>query len=354
MWVAPHAELDPSAVSLRAEGNNLGVEAVLRRYLPEGVALPAGMVVGRASLSASLRGSHLEPTLEVAAQLPDASASATAQLRRTAARLTLASPHADTAATLHLLPPSFEDIKAAVTQAQASALALPNVAGLDGEVGLRGLDVVPLLSGEAAARQLALQSGQPLRLKLNGKARVSGIVKRGMASTSSGWEFVGDLGLESVRVNQLKLFHKLAGSLSMSSGGVSVHGKGLRASETLDLDLALPLLGQHGALQQPASLNTDVEQSRSQAASDVATVEGVDSLPPAVDGSEEALVQPHARHGGGRLQMRCGPLQVAADINAAGSQMDFKVGRMGARAHQLGNQSRTHQAVSYLPPRLLP
>lgn len=336
MWVAPRAELDPRAVSLRAEGHDLGVEAVLRRYLPEGVALPPGMVVGRASLSASLLGSHLEPTLEVAAQLPDASASATAQLRRTAARLTLASPHADTAATLHLLPPSFEDVKAALTQTQASALAVPNVAGLDGEVGLRGLDVMPLLSGEAAARQLALQSGQPLRLKLNGRARVSGSVKRGQVAPASSWEFVGDLGLESVRVNQLKLFHKLAGRLSLSSGGVSVHGKGLRASETLDLDLALPLLGHQAAKQQPADSDASVEQSSSQSVSDVAIAEDAVSLPPAVVGVEEAHTQPDARRGGGRLQMRCGPLQVAADINAAGSQLDFKVGRLFTHDQYVG------------------
>ena len=47
--------MDPSAVAMRAEGQGLAAEAVLRRYLPEGMALPPGMVVGHANLSATLQ-----------------------------------------------------------------------------------------------------------------------------------------------------------------------------------------------------------------------------------------------------------------------------------------------------------
>lgn len=92
------------------------VEAVARRYLPEGVAPPPGMVVGRASLTATMLGSHMAPTLEVALSLPEASASCAVTLRREAARLSLASPHADAAGTVHLAPPSFDAVKAAITQ----------------------------------------------------------------------------------------------------------------------------------------------------------------------------------------------------------------------------------------------
>ena len=302
-----------------------------------------------------MQGSHLEPTLEVAAQLPEASASCTAQLRRTAAQLTMSSPHADTTVTAHLLPPSLEDVKAAVTQVQATALAKPNVAGLDGEVGLRGLDVVPLVSldGEAALRQLAAQSGQPLRLKLNGRAKVSGVVQReafvdaghaapatspngGGTSRTGSWVFEGDLGLESMRVNQLKLFQKLAGRLSVSGAGISVHGKGMWASETLDLDLALPL---------PASVPGEEQQQLAASAGDAAgntsqvltagalgasgpqpAVEAVTEPGEAAAAADQLQPQTPVRRGGSGLQMRCGPLQVAADINAAGSQLDFKVG----------------------------
>ena len=55
MWVAPRAEMDPSAVSVKAEGHDLAVEAVARRYMPEGVVPPPGIVVGRASLTASMQ-----------------------------------------------------------------------------------------------------------------------------------------------------------------------------------------------------------------------------------------------------------------------------------------------------------
>lgn len=55
MWVAPCAEMDPSAVSFKAEGQDLGMEAVARRYMPEGVAPPPGMAVGRASLAATMQ-----------------------------------------------------------------------------------------------------------------------------------------------------------------------------------------------------------------------------------------------------------------------------------------------------------
>ena len=54
MWVAPIAEMDPSAVSISAEGRDLAAEAVARRYLPEGLALPPGMVLGKASLIATM------------------------------------------------------------------------------------------------------------------------------------------------------------------------------------------------------------------------------------------------------------------------------------------------------------
>ena len=333
----------------------------------------------------------MDPALKASVQLPEASASCTAQLRREAARITLASPYADASGTLHQDPPSFPAVKAAITQAQASALAVPKVTGLDADVAMRGLDVVPLVSDEAALRQLASQSGQPLRLKLNGRARVSGSVQklgaasanvaaagtsaapmagsgsgRGSSSSSSGgssssdsWVFSGDLGLESVRINQLKLFQKLAGSLTVSESGISVHGKGTRASETLDLDLALPLLAPSLLQLQPAGEAANSTSLESTSVLGGGTGQAPERSEPGVEaamaaataprllstntvgGSSEAggvseiastaaaaQLQPQStlhQAGGGGLQLRCGPLQVAAGINAAGSQLDFKV-----------------------------
>jgi hypothetical protein len=61
MWVAPRAEHEPSAVSIRAEGQDLAADAVVQRFLPKGVVLPPGMVLGRASLNALLQVIYLLP-----------------------------------------------------------------------------------------------------------------------------------------------------------------------------------------------------------------------------------------------------------------------------------------------------
>ena len=44
-------------MSMHAEGHDLVAEAVARRYLPEGVALPPGMVLGHGTLTATLQAS---------------------------------------------------------------------------------------------------------------------------------------------------------------------------------------------------------------------------------------------------------------------------------------------------------
>ena len=303
----------------------------------------------------------MEPTIDVALQLPEASASAAVELRRAAIRASVASPSGDAAGTLHLSPPSFEAVKAALTQAEATALARPNVTGLDADVSLRGLDVAPLVSDEQALRKMTAQSGQPLRLRLNGRARVSGTVSQegeatgsGAAAGSPGWLFAGDLGLESVRVNQLKLWQKLAGRLSVSGTGVSVHGKGLRANETLDLDLVLPLLAAQQAPQQaPQQAEAAQQQQQQQVAPEAAAAEA-DAAEMSAGGQPQAGAEataeesaegqatavaaapesagpqvPVQQRGGGGLQLRCGPLQVAAEVDATGSQLDFKVGDGG-------------------------
>lgn len=326
----------------------------------------------------------MEPTLEVAAALPEAQASCSATLRREAARLSWASPQGDASGTVFLAPPGFDAVKAAVTQAQATALARPSPTGLEADVALRGLDVVPLASDQAALRQLAVQqSGQPVRLRLNGRIRVAGTVRQGAAvaagakAASSGgsvgsaaaasptpWEFTGELGLEGVRVNQLKLWQKLAGRLAVSDSGLSVHGKGLRPYETLDLDLALPLLAAPAA-PQPRQLATQTQAAAKQEAEAASTAadegsatgEAAAAASPEVPGADPApqpaavveQLQPARRAGGGRLHLRYGPLQVAADINAPGSQLNFKVGRAAARAAPLRARHRIQATPGVRP-----
>nr|AXF41549.1 carbonic anhydrase CAH0010 [Chlorella sp. ArM0029B] len=386
MWVAPSAETHPSAVSISAEGHGLAVEPLARRYLPDGMRVPPGMLAGHASLTASMKGSHMEPTVEVAVSLPEAEATCSATLRRDSMRLSAQSPkQGEGACTLYMSPPSIEATKAALTQSQALALAKPNLSGVEADVTLKGLDVVPFLSNEAAVRQLAVQqAGQPARLRIAGRVRVAGSVRKqqeqaagGQAADAGGsnsagagsWEFTGDLGLESIRVNQLKLWQKLAGRLTVSDTAVSVHGKGLR-NETLDLDLALPLLAPAAAaaaaprqvqaaapqqlqvapppaaeapVVQAATAATEAEPEAAAAAMAAAAAEDGGAAGEAeASGAEEAsgasAPAPEAaaaavdrqpaevqRAGGGRLQLRCGNLQVAADMNARGSQLDFKV-----------------------------
>ena len=59
---------------------------------------------------------------------------------------------------------------------------------------------------------------------------------------------VGDLKLDGLRVNQLKLCKQLAGSLALSDRGLHLQARGGRPDEALDLDLA------GGILQMPASM----------------------------------------------------------------------------------------------------
>ena len=247
LWVAPSAEMDPRAVSISAEGKGLPMEALAQYYLPAGASLPPGVVLGQARLTASMRGSHMEPTIDVSyqvgavcvqspglglswgptcsrrlwaaepscLQLPDAPASGSVQFSRESILCNIASPYADLISSVLVRPPSFEAIKAAITQEQAAALAKPNIAGGNADVTFKGLDLVPLVSDQAALQQLAQQSGQPVRLRVNGCAKVAGSVEQPADPSSSSWVLGGTLGLESIRLNQLKLFRSLAGSMQV-------------------------------------------------------------------------------------------------------------------------------------------
>lgn len=138
------------------------------------------------------------------------------QFSRESILCNIASPYADLVSSVLVRPPSFEAIKAAITQEQAAALAKPNIAGGNADVTFKGLDLVPLVSDQAALQQLAQQSGQPVRLRVNGCAKVAGSVEQ-QADSGSSWVLGGTLGLENIRLNQLKLFRSLAGSMQVGS-----------------------------------------------------------------------------------------------------------------------------------------
>ena len=65
----------------------------------------------------------------------------------------------DCAGSITTRPPSFEAVKAAITQAQAQTLAAPRVEGCDMDAKFKGLDVLPLLSNKPRAENLGSSGG---------------------------------------------------------------------------------------------------------------------------------------------------------------------------------------------------
>lgn len=72
MLTTPGAEFDPRAMQVSMEGHGVRLEWLLKRYLQPGVAIPPTLVLGEGHVQGSIRGSHLEPTIDVAWQAPEA------------------------------------------------------------------------------------------------------------------------------------------------------------------------------------------------------------------------------------------------------------------------------------------
>lgn len=87
--------------------------------------LPSSLVMGEGSVQGTMRGSLLAPEVAATWQLPSASASGTAALARETNKVTCKAPAIDVEAALHVVPPDFEAVKRATTQAEISALAVP-------------------------------------------------------------------------------------------------------------------------------------------------------------------------------------------------------------------------------------
>lgn len=77
--------------------------------------------------------------------------------------------------------------------------------GLDLDANFKGLDTLPIISPPEALEHIS--SSQPLRLKLNGRIKFSGV----MEHIGEKSKFGGDLSLDNLRVNQLKLSRNLGG-----------------------------------------------------------------------------------------------------------------------------------------------
>ena len=323
LGVSPASETDPSALSITAQGSGLPAEALASRYLPEGAQVPPGVIPsGPASVTATMRGAHLAPVIDVALSMPESSVSGTVRFTRDATSLSIVSPNLEGSGTIFLNPPSYEAIKAAVTQEQATALAKPDISGCDTDMTLRGLDMLPLVSDEASRRRLAQQSGEPVRLRVNGRAKVSGTVTRNSSTTPSvhddttptnDWQFGGVMDLEDVKLNQLKLYRGLKGTLKLSTSRVAVHARGMRPDEGLDVELSLPLFPESSGGEEEG------EQGKAEDNAGGTMVEEID---------KQQYMQPTSSSSnsmGSSVSVRCGQLSAAATVDADGSQLDMRV-----------------------------
>ena len=426
MGVSPASETDPSAIDVRAYGSGLPAASLARRYLPEDTQIPPGIIIGTASINATMKGAHLAPVIDVAYTMPEGSLSGSVQFTRDATSVSVVSPSLEGTGTVFLRPPSYEASKAAITQKHATALAQPDIAGCDADVMMRGLDIVPLVSDEESLRRLAQQSGEPLRLRVNGRAKVTGSVTKSAkepdvrleenskifdnSSISSGngtvsgvaasdpWQFVGTLDLEDIKLNQLKLYRALKGTMKLSNSSVDVHAKGARPDEALDVGLVLPLLPegprqkeeiispdnssnsnsstaaatgdeqQSGIVATTATTTHDqsVATSGTTSTADVSTgaqptleisalaSSGISSSSaaastapavPAVDASTAVAAVPTTT-AGSSVVMRCGQLLASATMDATGSQLDMRVANVKLDELELASLRGELQEVS--------
>lgn len=322
MNVSPHAEDDPTAVSIRVSGIGLPGDALASRYVEnsgvvEGgnASLPTALVLGPADIEATMKGSHLAPVIDVKFGVSETNAKGRVTFKRESTAIDLTSPQFDVSAVMHVNPASIADVKAAITQEMATALARPNIRGGDGEVSMRGVDIVPYLSDDAALRQIAAQPGQPLRLKVNGNAKFNGSVVR---KEKNAWLFDGSFGLENVRLNQLRLFKKLTGTMQVAEDKASIHGKGFRSDEVLDLDVDLPLLPP------------------------------LDRSPAAEEDKEQDKEEQQQSRTGTNMVMRCGQLMMLGDMDASGSTIGCSIKNLPLDELELGSLRGDLQEASAL------
>ena len=87
--------------------------------------VPPSVVLGKGNVQGTMQGSHVEPNINATWELPDAQAKGTADLSPKTTAVTCKAPAVDVSGALHVVPPDFEAVKKAMTQAEVSALAVP-------------------------------------------------------------------------------------------------------------------------------------------------------------------------------------------------------------------------------------
>ncbi|KAL0047976.1 hypothetical protein WJX82_004829 [Trebouxia sp. C0006] len=345
MWVAQAALDNPNAVKMSMRGQGLPTEALLKRYLPSGTVLPKALTLGPGEVQASMEGSHTNPTIQATWQVPVAQASGQVKLDKDSMHLSAKAPALDVSGILHMRPPPPEKTRAAVTQAEMTAVSVPVLEGAEVDANFKGLDVMPVVSPGTAENRPSL--GQPTRLRLTGRTKLSGRLSpqpdQAVPSTQlPASAFEGDVLLDGLRVNQLKLSRNLTGSLQVSEKEVHMHAKGSRPDESLDMDLALPLF-QPQPTPEPQQIKTQsmggLLPGRLAGVADLLPVPRFapsSLLPGSRKASTAGPPKPSAAPGmgeGGTFSLRCGQLSISAQVNASSSLVDAAV--MGLKLDEL-------------------
>lgn len=283
MNVAPSAELDPNALHVNVRAIDINQEAIAKRYFPD-IALPAEIDSGLSSGNFSMKGAHLSPVIDANFSISDGTCGYL-RLQRDSTTMKIQSPHFEAVGSVYLHPPSYGAMKKAITQTQAFELAKPNFTGGTINLNLNGLDIIPFLSDDDSVRNLSKNAGEPVRLKVNGRVKLEGDVQNTVNSKLLNDKFfIGSMNLENIRFNQMKLYRDLKGTVELTNEKISVHGKGMRPDETLDVEINL----------QSIMNQLDMGSGPS-------------------------------KFGESYLNLRCGRLQASGSVMENGSLMDFRV-----------------------------
>lgn len=82
---------------------------------------------------------------------------------------------------------------------------------------------------------------QPVRLKLSGTTKFSGRLVDEQQGVGGGALFLGDLSLQDLKINQLRLTRHLSGQLRVDSGGAELRAMGRRPDEALHAAVSMPI-----------------------------------------------------------------------------------------------------------------
>ena len=287
MNISPTAEMDPNALDIIVRGSDIQQEALVKRLIPEAT-LPEELSGGLSSATVVMKGGHLAPVIDVNFTATSG-ASGSSKFQRHSTAVSLSSAHFDASGTIYLDPPSFTSMKQARTQEQASKLAKPKIKGCSMDVSMKGFDVLPFLSDDNSLRSISKSSGEPVKLRVNGRVKVEGDVEHSeFASRNEPWIFKGLLNLENLRLNQMKLYRDLKGTLDLSQSRLSAHAKGMRPEELLDVELDVPLM---------------TKESH-------------------IDKNDKREI------GDSYVDLRCGRLHASGSVMEHGTEMDFRIANL--------------------------